>query len=601
MDLETERYAASVASMEVALARNRVGSSLLTVLQRYRSFPKMNSKTSVQRVHKTLCCILKGLETTQFAASIPAPKPPGLGLFPRLIMHANFAGESWFVSTNKHTYLAIEVIASIHGGPETVLNEGSLLRTDITQVLRQIDDMGATAVVVVDVPFGVPVQNRFFKIVSLRYVESKASFVDSELVFSSLCASPPARSSASILKQLEGQEVDHISFLRSNRLQDVDNPTGGVVKATIMCSTTGQGGVVACGRCAVSMGVIAELKSDIAKTNQLVQERESHFQLELQRQERDVRESATTMLHDDLGDVYTRFENERLQHMRTQTHLNVIESELKVLEKAGPPAELTDELAKLRGRVLELEEEKQRKKTNISAAQKRATDLERQLKKAVNEKAEAFDGLRVLQTSTDERIETIKSDAAQARRTASEQLAQLVDKVKDMAIENSETIRAHNALDALLRGKTNALEKEQRLLISAKKRYLATRTEMNEIEIRCAAFERATKNSILRGGVRMRRAKTKIAELESQVEDAERAAAAVTSSPVSEEKTETTVMGPEAASALLNVVSNALSLGRRLEHFVELARAVPTGKESAYPSQTITVVSASPSPTSSLS
>jgi len=584
--------------MEAALARNRSGSSLLTMLQRYRSFPKMSSKTSVQKVHNTLSCILKGLESMQFAPSSTTGKTPGLGLFPKVIIHANFAGESWFVSTNEYPELATEVLASVFGRPETVLNEGSLLRTDVSHVLRQIDELDATAIVVVDVPFGVPIQNRFFKIVSFRYVESKASFVDSEFVFSSLCASPPARSSASILKKLEGQDVDHVSFLRQNRLQDVDNPTGGVVQA-MLCP--GSQGVVACSRCAVSMGVIAELKSDIAKTTQLIQERETHFQLELHRQEREVRESATTMMHDDLGDVYTRYENERMQHMRTKTHLGVIESELQVLEESGPPPELTNELAKLRGRVLELEEEKQRKKTNTSAAQKRVTDLERQLKKAVTEKAEAFDGLRFLQASTDERIETMKSDAAQARRTASEQLAQLVDKVRDMGAENLETIKAHNALDALLLGKTADLEKEQKSLLAAKKKYLAVRTEMKETETRCAALERATKNSIVRGGVRMRRAKAKIAELELQVDDAQRAAAAVTSSPVSEdEKTETTVMSPEAASALLNAVSNAVSLGRRLEHFVSLARDVPVEKESAYKPNTI-VIPGSPSPTSSLS
>ncbi|MDA9603563.1 hypothetical protein N9S30_00245, partial [bacterium] len=111
MDLESERYAAVVATMEAALSRNRSGSSLLTMLQRYRSFPKMSSKTSVQKVHNTLCCILKGLESTQFAASSTTGKPPGLGLFPKLIIHANFAGESWFVSTNEYPELATEVLA----------------------------------------------------------------------------------------------------------------------------------------------------------------------------------------------------------------------------------------------------------------------------------------------------------------------------------------------------------------------------------------------------------------------------------------------------------------------------------------------------------
>ena len=574
MDIETQRYAENVATMEASVSKNRSGYSLLTTLHRYRSFPKMSSKTSVQKVQTTLMFILKGIESSQLAIG-------GNGKLPSVIIHANFASESWFVSTNKHLELATEVVASIYGGPETVLNEGSMLRTDITQVLRQIKELDATAVVVVDVPFGVPAQNRFFKIVSFRYVESKASFVDSELVYSSICSSPPARSTMSILKLLDGQELDCGPFARTNRLQDVDESIG-LVKATL-CTTQG---VVSCSRCAISMGVISQLKSELAKNNQLAEEREVHFQLELKRCEREVRESTATILHGDIGDIYTRFENERTQHTNLKAQYKVIESELRTLEKGGASPAIADELAKLRGRVLELEEDKQRKKASTTAAQKRTVDLERQLKKAANDKTEALDGLRILQASTDERIETIKSDAFQARRTASEQLAQLVDKVKELGVENSATIKSHNALDALLRGKTNALEKEQKSLIVAKKKYLGIRMEMKFTEDRCTALESSLKKSIVRGGVRMRRAVAKIADLDRRLDEAQQAAAVAAATaavvtpppPAANED----VMSPEAASALLNVVSNAISLERRLQHFVLMARAVPTVKEQPY-------------------
>ena len=98
--------------------------------------------------------------------------------------------------------------------------------------------------------------------------------------------------------------------------------------------------------------------------------------------------------------------------------------------------------------------------------------------------------------------------------------------------------------------------------------------------------------------------KQKSDELEKKLEDA---TALATSSARQEEKTESTKpepeMTPEAASALLNCISNAISLQRRLEHFVDLARDVPTAKESAYavPHTVSIVATPSASPTSSLS
>jgi len=109
------------------------------------------------------------------------------------------------------------------------------------------------------------------------------------------------------------------------------------------------------------------------------------------------------------------------------------------------------------------------------------------------------------------------------------------------------------------------------------------KTTIQELELGNDRLEHALKVALVRRFVRVHRRVCEVDDLKQKLDDATTLA---TSSAQQEEKTETTKsepeMTPEAASALLNCISNAISLQRRLENFVIVSRGVPAAQESAY-------------------
>ena len=564
MDVETVTYLANCAKMECVLSsRGRSGSNFISELKKYQSFTKMTARTAIQKVHEIMFKILKSMATMKLVPT---------GVFPKVILHVTYAGETYFFGTNDHTVIASEAIASTRGSQDEINTIASLLRSDLTQVLKSINETGATAVVVVDVPFGVPIQATFFKIVSFRYDESKASFVDSEMTFSSVSNAPPARPSQSFLLCPEYDSIDVDAFMKTNRLQHVD-----------FVEEDSSSSQIACSRCIISTNLIKELRSQINSLQETMQARACEFQLELMRCVETTRESVMSIMQDDLGDVYTRFESERSKHERLKVHFEIIKSELESVEDAGPPTQLTNELARLRGLVLEFEEERQSKKTASLKSQKKLSELERQIRRLNTEKCELVEGLRLAKSSWNDDIQSLKNTGAEANRTASNQLAQLVDRVRDLSLEKDQLKDTQKALEAHVASKEAAINKAQKDVTNVKKKFVAMKTTIQELELGNDRLEHAFKVALVRRFVRVHRRVHEVDDLKQKLDDATTLA---TSSAQQEEKTETTKsepeMTPEAASALLNCISNAISLQRRLENFVIVSRGVPAAQESAY-------------------
>ena len=333
-----------------------------------------------------------------------------------------------------------ELCASFYGPVDCGFGNASLMRHEIDSMSKQADAMGTSLLLVLSAPWGCALGDRFWRLCTIRECRgSRTQYVDSERVLCSM-QRPPARVGSSVLGQgleLATSDASLAAMLQEWRAIDVHASEAS--EASEASDTPGMNGADAPAECAsaadkrmvaVMSNVIKTLRAQNKDQQARVTELETSQQEDIDRRISEAVQKERQVWKVDVESLNLAMDRQAVEVDCERVRVDAMKSELVGIDYGFIPsvqkqtAAFESALSTLRGKLLVMEDELKTCKTKLSDSRKRDNDSRKErshFEAMIESRLGELSALRA-------ELEDGRQKADAAKRTASEQVAQLLDK-----------------------------------------------------------------------------------------------------------------------------------------------------------------------------
>ena len=330
-----------------------------------------------------------------------------------------------------------ELCASFYGPVDCGFGNASLMRHEIDSMSKQADAMGTSLLLVLSAPWGCALGDRFWRLCTVRECQgTQTQYVDSERVLCSM-QRPPARGGSSVLGQgleLATSEASVAAMLQEWRAIDVHASEASDTSDT--SDTSGadaptEGASAADKRMAMVMSnVIKTLREQNREQQARITELETSQQEDVERRILEAVQKERQVWQVDVESLNLAMDRQAIEVDCERVRVDAMKAELVDIDNGFIPsvqkqtAAFESALSTLRGKLLVMEDELKTCKTRLVESRKRDNDLRKE-RSHFEAMMESRSGeLSALRAELDDG----RQKAEGAKRTASEQVAQLLDK-----------------------------------------------------------------------------------------------------------------------------------------------------------------------------
>jgi hypothetical protein len=330
-----------------------------------------------------------------------------------------------------------ELCASFYGPVDCGFGNASLMRHEIDSMSKQADAMGTSLLLVLSAPWGCALGDRFWRLCTVRECQgTQTQYVDSERVLCSM-QRPPARVGSSVLGQgieLATSEASVAAMLQEWRAIDVNASEAPDILET--SHTYGADAPTECASAAdkrmvaVMSNVIKTLRDQNREQQARITELETSQQEDVDRRIAEAVQKERLVWKVDVESLNLAMERQAIEVDYERVRVDTMKAELVGIDNGFIPsvqkqtAEFESALSTLRGKLLVMEDELKTCKTRLSESRKRDNDSRKersQFEAMMESRSGELSALRAA-------LEDGRQKAEGAKRTASEQVAQLLDK-----------------------------------------------------------------------------------------------------------------------------------------------------------------------------
>jgi hypothetical protein len=333
-----------------------------------------------------------------------------------------------------------ELCASFYGPVDCGFGNASLMRHEIDSMSKQADAMGTSLLLVLSAPWGCALGDRFWRLCTVRECQgTQTQYVDSERVLCSM-QRPPARVGSSVLGQgleLATSEASVAAMLQEWRAIDVhaseapDASDASDTSHTSGADAPTEGASAADKRMvAVMSNVIKTLREQNREQQARITELETSQQEDIDRRISEAVQKERQVWKVDVESLNLAMERQANEVDYERVRVDAMKAELVGIDYGFIPsvqkqtAAFESALSTLRGKLLVMEDELKTCKTKLSESRKRDNDSRKersQFEAMMESRSGELSALRA-------ELEEGRQKASGAKRTASEHVAQLLDK-----------------------------------------------------------------------------------------------------------------------------------------------------------------------------
>ena len=403
-------------------------------------------------LHATGACIPTAMqnviETTKTLMTLlnrKGPKSIGLwkdGKLPKFMCVLDLFGKHCGIFADGPALIR-ELCASFYGPVDCGFGNASLMRHEIDSMSKQADAMGTSLLLVLSAPWGCALGDRFWRLCTIRECRgSHTQYVDSERVLCSM-QRPPARVGSSVLGQgleLATSEASLAAMLQEWRAIDVHaSEASEASEASDISDTSHTHGADAPAECtsaadkrmvAVMSNVIKTLREQNKDQQARITELETSQQEDIDRRISEAVQKERQVWKVDVESLSLAMDRQAVEVDYERVRVDAMKAELVGIDYGFIPsvqkqnATFESALSTLRGKLLVMEDELKTCKTKLSDSRKRDNDSRKErshFEAMMESRSGELSALRA-------ELEDGRQKADGAKRTASEQVAQLLDK-----------------------------------------------------------------------------------------------------------------------------------------------------------------------------